>query len=111
MQSVKLERYNNAFMEELNIIFGTEVKNEVLKSVVVTSAKITNDLSFAKIYYTCFNEDKKLVAKELKTSEGYLRTMLAKRIDMRHTPELNFVYDESLEYAKRIEDKIKEINS
>lgn len=111
MQAVKLERYNNGFMEELNIIFGTEVKNEVLKSVVVTSVKITNDLSFAKVYYTCFNEDKKLVSKELRDSEGYLRTMLAKRIDMRHTPELNFVYDESLEYAKRIEDKIKEINS
>lgn len=111
MQAVKLERYNNAFMEELNIIFGTEVKNEVLKSVVVTSVKITNDLSFAKVYYTCFNEDKKLVSKELRDSEGYLRTMLAKRIDMRHTPELNFAYDESLEYAKRIEDKIKEINS
>lgn len=111
MQAVKLERYNNGFMEELNIIFGTEVKNEVLKSVVVTSVKITNDLSFAKVYYTCFNEDKKLVYKELRDSEGYLRTMLAKRIDMRHTPELNFVYDESLEYAKRIEDKIKEINS
>ena len=109
MQAVKLERYNNGFMEELNIIFGTEVKNEVLKSVVVTS--VTNDLSFAKVYYTCFNEDKKLVSKELRESEGYLRTMLAKRIDMRHTPELNFVYDESLEYAKRIEDKIKEINS
>ena len=111
MQAVKLERYNNGFMEELNIIFGTEVKNEVLKSVVVTSVKITNDLSFAKVYYTCFNEDKKLVSKQLRESEGYLRTMLAKRIDMRHTPELNFVYDESLEYAKRIEDKIKEINS
>ena len=111
MQAVKLERYNNVFMEELNIIFGTEVKNEVLKSVVVTSVKITNELSFAKVYYTCFNEDKKLVSKELRESEGYLRTMLAKRIDMRHTPELNFVYDESLEYAKRIEDKIKEINS
>ena len=111
MQAVKLERYNNGFMEELNIIFGTEVKNEVLKSVVITSVKITNDLSFAKVYYTCFNEDKKLVSKELRESEGYLRSMLAKRIDMRHTPELNFVYDESLEYAKRIEDKIKEINS
>ena len=111
MQAVKLERYNNAFMEELNIIFGTEVKNEILKSVVVTSVKITNDLSFAKVYYTCFNEDKKLVLKELKDSEGYLRSMLAKRVDMRHTPELSFLYDESIEYAKRIEDKIKEINS
>lgn len=111
MESVKLERYNNAFMEQLNIIFGTEVKNQILKSVVVTGVKITNDLSFAKVYFTCFNEDRKIVLKELKESSGFLRSEVAKRIDIRHTPELNFVYDESLEYAKKIEDKIKEINS
>lgn len=111
MESVKLERYNNAFMEQLNIIFGTEVKNQILKSVVVTGVKITNDLSFAKVYFTCFNEDRKIVLKELKESSGFLRSEVAKRVDIRHTPELNFVYDESLEYAKRIEDKIKEINN
>ena len=111
MESVKLERYNNAFMEQLNIIFGTEVKNQILKSVVVTGVKITNDLSFAKVYFTCFNEDRKTVLKELKESSGFLRSEVAKRVDIRHTPELNFVYDESLEYAKRIEDKIKEINN
>ena len=111
MESVKLERYNNAFMEQLNIIFGTEVKNQILKSVVVTGVKITNDLSFAKVYFTCFNEDRKIVSKELKESSGFLRSEVAKRVDIRHTPELNFVYDESLEYAKKIEDKIKEINS
>ena len=111
MEAVKLERYNNAFMEQLNVIFGTEVKNQILKSVVVTGVKITNDLSFAKVYFTCFNEDRKIVLKELKESSGFLRSEVAKRVDIRHTPELNFVYDESLEYAKRIEDKIKEINS
>ncbi len=111
MEAVKLERYNNAFMEQLNIIFGTEVKNQILKSVVVTGVKITNDLSFAKVYFTCFNEDRKIVLKELKESSGFLRSEVAKRVDIRHTPELNFVYDESLEYAKKIEDKIKEINS
>lgn len=111
MESVKLERYNNAFMEQLNIIFGTEVKNQILKNVVVTGVKITNDLSFAKVYFTCFNEDRKIVLKELKESSGFLRSEVAKRVDIRHTPELNFVYDESLEYAKKIEDKIKEINS
>ena len=111
MEAVKLERYNNAFMEQLNIIFGTEVKNQILKSVVVTGVKITNDLSFAKVYFTCFNEDRKIVLKELKESSGFLRSEVAKRVDIRHTPELNFVYDESLEYAKRIEDKIKEINN
>ena len=111
MESVKLERYNNAFMEQLNIIFGTEVKNQILKSVVVTGVKITNDLSFAKVYFTCFNEDRKIVLKELKESSGFLRSEVAKIVDIRNTPELNFVYDESLEYAKKIEDKIKEINS
>ncbi|MDY5874591.1 MAG: 30S ribosome-binding factor RbfA, partial [Bacilli bacterium] len=63
------------------------------------------------VYFTCFNEDRKIVLKELKESSGFLRSEVAKRVDIRHTPELNFVYDESLEYAKRIEDKIKEINN
>ena len=110
MEAVKLERFNNAFMEQLNIIFGTEIKNPILKQVVVNAVKITNDLSFAKVYFTCFNEDRNLVLKELKESSGFLRHELAGRVDIRHTPELTFVYDESLEYAKKIEEKIKEIN-
>ena len=110
MESVKLEIFNNAFMEQLNIIFGTEIKNPILKKVVVNAVKITNDLSFAKVYFTCFDEDKKNVLKELKESSGFLRHELANRIVIRHTPELIFYYDESLEYAKKIENKLKEIN-
>lgn len=110
MQTVKLERYNNAFMEELNIIFGTEVKNPILKNVVITSVAITNDLSYAKVYFTCFNEDRNLVLKELKESSSYFRGELSKRVDIRHTPILTFEYDTSLEYAKKIEEKLKEIN-
>lgn len=109
MQSVKLERYNNAFMEELNIIFGTEVKNPILKNVIITGVNITNDLSYAKVYFTCFNEDRKNILKELNDSVSYLRGELSKRIDIRHTPILTFEYDTSLEYAKKIEDKLKEI--
>ena len=110
MESIKLERYNNAFMEQLNIIFGREVKNPLLKNVVVNAVKITNDLSFAKVYFTCFDGDKKEILKELKASAGFLRTELASRVDIRHIPELTFAYDNSLEYAKKIEEKIKEIH-
>lgn len=110
MESVKLERFNNAFMEQLNIILGREVKNPLLKKVIVTAVEITNDLSFAKVYVTCFDEDRKLILKELNESQGFLRSELAKRVDIRHTPSLTFLYDDSLEYAKRIEDKIKEIH-
>ena len=109
MEKVKLERINNAFMEQLNIIFGTEIKNPILKKVVVTGVSITNDLSYAKVYFTCFDEDRKEVLKELKESAGFIRGEISKRVEIRHTPELIFEYDESLEYAKRIEDKIKEI--
>ena len=110
MDKVKLERLNNAFMEQLNIIFGAEIKNPLLKKVVVTGCSITNDLSFAKVYFTCFDEDRKEILKELKESAGFIRGEISKRVEIRHTPELTFEYDESLEYAKRIEDKIKEIN-
>ncbi len=110
MDKVKLERLNNAFMEQLNIIFGTEIKNPILKKVVVTGCKITNDLSYAKVYFTCFDEDRKEVLKELQESASFIRGEISKRVEIRHTPELTFEYDESLEYAKRIEEKIKEIN-
>ena len=110
MDTIKLARYNNAFMEQLNIILGENAKNPILKKVIVTAVKISRDLSIAKVYYTCFDEDKKLVAKELSDSSGYIRGELSKKVDIRHTPELSFTYDESIEYARRIENKIKEIN-
>ena len=81
-----------------------------LKIVVVNGVKITNDLSFAKVYFTCFDENREEVLKELKESASFLRGEISKRVEIRHTPELTFEYDTSLEYAKRIEDKIKEIN-
>ena len=110
MESVKLERLNNAFMEQLNIILGTETKNPILKKVIVNAVKITNDLSYAKVYFTCFDEDRNIVLKELKDSAGYLRHELSVRVEIRHTPELTFLYDETLEYAKKIEEKIKKLH-
>ena len=47
MDKVKSSRINNAYMEQLNIIFGREIKNPILKNVVVTEVKISSDLSYA----------------------------------------------------------------
>ena len=108
--NIRIKRLNHAFMEEISMILLEEIKDDEFKFVTITDCDITNDLSFAKVYFTCFNEDRELVLKELKTSAGFLRHELSERIDIRHTPELTFLYDESLEYAKKIEDKIKEIH-
>ena len=75
-----------------------------------TKVAIAIKKGFDSIESNYSNEDINKVLKELKESAGFIRGEISKRVEIRHTPELNFMYDTSLEYAKRIEDKIKEIN-
>jgi len=110
--NVKIERIASSITRELSKIFYEEVHNDVLKSVTIIDTKVTNDLSMAKIYYTFMGDyDKVTIQEELKNASSFLRCELAKRIDVRNTPELRFVYDESTEYGEHIEDIIEEIHS
>ncbi len=108
--SVKIERLNNLFLAELSNIIFKEIKNPVIKTVTLTAVEITNDLSFAKVYFTCMNEDKDKVLEELNSAKGFLRTKLANTIDIRHTPELIFEFDNSIEYGMNIERIIERIH-
>ncbi len=108
--STKSERISDVLIEQISYILETEVKNKDIKFVTITDAKVTNDLSFAKIYYTVLNDDKKAeTAKALKSAAGYIRHELRDRMDVRQIPELNFVYDESIEYGQKIEKILEEI--
>ena len=110
--SIKIERISSQMTKEISYILATEVKDKTLKFVTITDCKVTNDLSFAKIYYTILDQDKIEESKKaFKNASGFIRKTLADRIDIRHIPELEFVYDESIEYGKKIEDKIREINN
>ena len=109
--SVKIDRISSQMTKEISYILATEVKDQTLKFVTITDCKVTNDLSFAKVYYTILDESKIEESKKaFKNAKGYIRRELADRIDIRHIPELEFIYDESIEYGKRIEEKIKEIH-
>lgn len=111
MNSVKLERINSAIKRELSYVIANEVKDRSIDFVTVTAVRTTNDLSYCKVYVTVFKDELREDAlKALKNAKGFIRKSLAGRVDIRHIPELEFVYDESLEYGKRIEDKIKEIH-
>ena len=108
--SVKIERLNNLFLAELSKIIFKEIKNPLIKTVNLTAVEITNDLSFAKVYFTCMNEDKDKVLADLEEAKGFLRGKLSENIDIRHTPELVFCYDNSIEYGMNIERIIKNIH-
>ncbi len=112
MNSIKLERINSAIVREVSYILANEVKNQKIDFVTVTAAKTSSDLSYCKIYVTFLKEqDKKEIMEALKSAKGFIRKELANRIDIRQMPELEFVYDESIEYGRKIEQKIKEIHS
>lgn len=109
--SIKIDRINHSIIREISYILMNEVKDEDIKFVTITDCKTTNDLSFAKIYFTVLDDSKReSTLKALENAKGFIRRELSERIDIRHTPELIFVYDESIEYGKKIEDIIDKIN-
>lgn len=107
--SIKNERINSNLQKEMSYIIANEVKNPNIKFVTITAVDVTSDLSYAKIYFTTL-DDVNETLKALKSAKGFIRKTLADRIELRHIPELEFIYDESIEYGKRIEEKIKEIH-
>lgn len=109
--SVKIDRINHSLVREISYILMTEVKDEDIKFVTITDCKTTNDLSFAKVYFTVLDDKKRESTLEaLKNAAGFIRRELAERVEIRHIPELEFVYDESIEYGKKIENIIEKIH-
>lgn len=108
----KIERLNHTFVKEISMILSTEVKDKDINFVTITGCKITNDLSYAKVYFTVLDENKKEeITKALKKASSFIRGKISERVKIRHTPEIQFVYDDSIAYGERIEEKLKQIKS
>lgn len=109
--SVKIERIASMLEKEISYILMAEVKDPDIKFVTVTNVKLASDLGYAKVYVTVLDQNKKdETLRSLKAARGFIRRELANRVEIRHIPELDFVYDESIEYGKKIEDIIEEIH-
>ena len=107
--TIKNERLNSNIHKELSYILANEVKNPHVKYVTITDVQVTSDLSYARVYFTTMR-DKKETLKGLISAKGYIKHELGERIELRSIPELEFIYDDSIEYGMDIENKIKEIH-
>ena len=107
----RLNRINEELKKEISSIISLELKNPHLTGLIsVSKVKTTPDLRFAKVYITMINEkSKKENLSILKQSSGYIRSAIAKKINLRYTPELIFEFDESIEYGSRIDEILKDI--
>ena len=107
----RLNRIDEEYRKELSQIIEREVKKPNITGMIsVTKVKVTNDLKYAKVYVSILNSKNiKDTLAGLKKSSGFIRSELAKRVNLRNTPELIFELDESLEYGARIDSILKEI--
>ena len=103
----RLGRINEQYRKELSVIIDQNLKNpNVTGMISVTKVKVTNDLIYVSILNSKNIKD---TLAGLKKSSGYIRSELARRVNLRNTPELIFELDDSIEYGTKIDAILKEI--
>ncbi len=112
MNQIKLKRIASEIAQELSSICAMEAHDKLLHNITIVGATVTNDLGLCKVYFTStLDMDQKALEKELNDdTAGYLRTKIADRIELRHTPKIRFCYDNSIAYGDKIERLISEIH-
>lgn len=104
MAKYRRGRINEEMFKETAKIMQTVKDPRISENFVsVTGVDVTPDLKYAKIYYSALKGDPKEIKKGLASSAGYIRTQIAKNLNLRITPELTFVEDTSIAYGAKIE--------
>lgn len=111
--SIKNTRINMEVQKELSEIIRLEIKDPRVHDAMLTivAVDVTPDLKYCRAYVSALgSEDAKKSALEgLKSAVGYVRRELARRINLRNTPEITFVLDESIEYGVNMSKLIDEV--
>ena len=111
--SIKNTRINGEVQRELSRIISREIKDpRIAPMTSVVDAVVTSDLQQCKAYISVLGDQK---AKEdtlngLRSAVGYIRRELAHSINLRNTPEITFILDDSIEYGVEMSKKIDELN-
>lgn len=110
MPSRRPERVRGQLLEAVAEILLREVKDPRVEGITLTGVDITPDLKLAKVYFSARspeNQDSALAG--LKSASGYIKRQISMRLQLRHTPELRFLYDTTLEKANRLEHLLRQV--
>ncbi len=112
----RTNRFGEVIMRELALMIQREVSDPRVGMATVSHVDVTADLKYAKVYVTRLNgfeseQDAAECLKGLNSAAGYLRRGLAGRVKLRNIPELQFVYDQSLENGFKMDELIARANA
>lgn len=112
--SNRMIRINDEIKKELSEIIRADLKDPRVGVITsVLKVETTNDLKYCKVYISVLGDEekKKEVMSVIKGASGFIRSLIAKRINLRITPEFRFILDDSLDYSFKIDKILKDINS
>ncbi len=112
--SIKNTRVNNEVKKELSILINREIKDPRINPMTsVVDVEVAPDLKTAKVYISVLGDDESRIETQegLKSAASFIRSQLAKSLNLRNTPELTFILDNSIEYGVNMSKKINEINA
>jgi ribosome-binding factor A len=110
--SIKNIRLNQEVQRELSSIIRKELKDpRIALMTTVTEAIVATDLKTCKVFISVLGDEKAQndTMAGLKSAEGFIRSMLAKNMNLRHTPALIFLPDHSIEYGVKMTKMIEEV--
>ena len=110
--SIKNTRINSEVMREISQIIRTELKDPRVSTMTsVTDVNVTTDLKYCTVYVSVLGgkEEADKTLEGLRKAGGFIRYELAHRLNLRNTPELKFVIDNSLEYGMKMDKLIDEV--
>lgn len=111
--SIKNTRINGEVLKELSNIIRGDIKDPRINPLTsVVAVDVAPDLKVCKAYISVLGdkESQENTIKGLKSAEGYIRTKLAKSINLRNTPEIIFILDQSIEYGVNMSKLIDDVN-
>lgn len=109
----RIDKVNEFIKREISNIVLFELQDPRLKIVTITGVEMSRDLRYAKASFSVLGTKKQVAeaTEGLASAKGMIRKLIGQRINMRYTPEIQFVYDHSLEYSARIEETLQEIKN
>lgn len=111
--SMRANRVAEQMKKELGGIIGQKLKDPRIGFVTVTDVEVTGDLQQSTIFISVLGSDaqKEATLAGLTKAKGFIRSEIGQRIRLRKTPEIEFAFDDSVEYGNRIESLLRQVNT
>lgn len=105
------EKVQEAIRKEMSRIIQEELHDPRIRFVTIIRAEVTDDLRYAKIYYSVLGSQKeeKDTVSAMKSASGFIRSMIAQRLNLRFAPEIMLKLDNSIKYSIEIEKTLESL--